>query len=66
MFNSPAPYSLFSVPKLFGVPGGILLSIGTLAMAHLKLKADRALANGGAWGGEMGFILLLFRWIINK
>ena len=58
--HMPAPYGALSLPKLLGVPGGILLSIGTLAMAQLKLKADRALASASVWGGEMGFILLLF------
>lgn len=58
--NMPAPYGLLSVPKLLGVPGGILLSIGTLAMIHLKLKSDRNLSDRRAWGGEVGFTLLLF------
>ncbi|MGI9521136.1 MAG: tricarballylate utilization 4Fe-4S protein TcuB [Hyphomicrobiaceae bacterium] len=56
----PAPYGLLSLPKLLGVPGGILLSLGTLAMAELKMRSDRNLADARAWGGEMGFILLLF------
>ncbi len=60
VFDMPAPYGLLSLPKLLGIPGGILLSIGTLAMAQLKLKADRELGNAAAWGGEMAFILLLF------
>jgi citrate/tricarballylate utilization protein len=55
-----APYGLMSLPKLLGVPGGVLLSIGTLAMIELKLKSDRNLADESAWGGEMAFILLLF------
>lgn len=29
-------------------------------MAALELKADRNLADARVWGGEMGFILLLF------
>ena len=59
-FGLEAPYGLFSFPKLLGVPGGLLLSFGTLAMAALKLKAGRELAARRIWGGEMGFILLLF------
>ncbi len=59
-FDMPAPYGLVSVPKLLGVPGGILLSIGTLAMIQLKLKGDRALSDSRVWGGEMGFVVLLF------
>lgn len=59
-FNSPAPYSWFSLPKLFGVSGGLLLCIGTLGLAYLKLKADKKLGASAVWGGEMGFVLLLF------
>ena len=59
-FNQPAPYSLFSLPKLFGLSGGILLSLGCLGLVWLKLKAERDLADASVWGGELGFILLLF------
>ncbi|MBV1789486.1 tricarballylate utilization 4Fe-4S protein TcuB [Marinobacterium sp. D7] len=55
-----APYGIFSLPKLLGIPGGVLLSIGTLGLASLKLKADRELADARVWGGEMAFVLLLF------
>ena len=47
-------------PKLLGVPGGILLCIGTLGLAWLKTKADRNLGAPAAWSGEMAFVLLLF------
>lgn len=60
VFGLEAPYGLFSLPKLLGIPGGLLLSIGTLTMAMLKLKADHELAAPSTFGGEMGFILLLF------
>ena len=59
-FNMPAPYPLWSLPKLLGVPGGILMVLGTVELARLKLKADRHLGASSAWGGEMGFVLLLF------
>jgi citrate/tricarballylate utilization protein len=59
VFDIPAPYSLVSLPKLLGVSGGILLSLGTLELARLKLKADRALTDTRVWGGEMGFVVLL-------
>ncbi len=59
-FGLEAPYGFFSPPKLLGVPGGILLSVGTLAMIQLKMKSDRELADSSVWGGEMAFILLLF------
>jgi citrate/tricarballylate utilization protein len=54
-----APYGLFSLPKLLGVPGGILLTLGGIGLAMLKLRADPELGAKGRWGGEMGFVLLL-------
>ena len=55
-----APYGFLSIPKLLGVPGGVLLTIGTAALAYLKLRADPELGAVRVWGGEMGFIALLF------
>lgn len=59
-FDLQAPYGFWSLPKLLGVPGGILMVVGTLLMASLKLNADRNLGASGAWGGEMAFVVLLF------
>jgi citrate/tricarballylate utilization protein len=55
----PAPYGLLSLPKLFGMPGGILLTVGGLGLAWLKTRAERDLAAPDYWGGEMAFVLLL-------
>lgn len=55
-----APYSWYSVPKLLGVPGGILLCLGSAGLAWLKIKADPNLGYQKIWAGEMAFILLLF------
>lgn len=60
LFDQPAPYPFWSLPKLLGVPGGILMVLGAGALAWLKLQADRQLGDASAWGGEMAFILLLF------
>ncbi|HSF64019.1 MAG TPA: tricarballylate utilization 4Fe-4S protein TcuB [Paracoccaceae bacterium] len=60
VFDMQAPYGLFSLPKLLGVPGGLLLCIGTGGLAWLKTKADPALGAARVMGGEMGFIALLF------
>jgi len=60
VFDMPAPYGPLSLPKLFGVPGGVLMVLGTAGMVWLKLKADPALGARRVWGGEMAFILLLF------
>ncbi|SNT30896.1 tricarballylate utilization 4Fe-4S protein TcuB [Tropicimonas sediminicola] len=58
-FGLHAPYGLFSLPKLLGVPGGVMLAAGTGWIAWLKLSADREVGDATAWGGEMGFVLLL-------
>ncbi|MCP4207918.1 MAG: tricarballylate utilization 4Fe-4S protein TcuB [Shimia sp.] len=59
VFEIPAPYPLFSLPKLFGISGGLLLTAGCLGMVTLKLKSDRALGDTKAWGGDIAFIALL-------
>lgn len=58
-FGLEAPYGLFSFPKLFGLPGGAMLTVGAGWLAALKLRADPALGATGRWGGEMAFTLLL-------
>ena len=60
LLQSPAPHPFWSAPKLLGVSGGLLLCIGTAGLAYLKLRADSNLGARAAWGGEMGFVLLLF------
>ncbi|MEL6478814.1 MAG: tricarballylate utilization 4Fe-4S protein TcuB [Pseudomonadota bacterium] len=59
-FGLEAPYDLLSLPKLFGVPGGLMLCAGTAGLAYLKTKADPELGAPAIWGGEMAFVLLLF------
>ena len=60
LFDMPAPYGILSLPKLFGLPGGVLMCMGTLWLADLKRRADPDLGDRSAAGGEMGFVLLLF------
>ncbi len=59
LFAMPAPYPFWSLPKLLGVSGGVLLTLGVVWMLALKLRAERDLGDERAWGGEMGFTLLL-------
>ncbi len=59
-FGLEVPYGPFSLPKLLGVPDGILLCLGCGGLAALKLRADRAHGVARIWGGEMAFVLLLF------
>jgi citrate/tricarballylate utilization protein len=54
-----APYVLLSLPKLLGIPGGILLVVGTAGLAWLKIKSEADLSAPALWGGEMAFVLLL-------
>lgn len=54
-----APYPLFSLPKLLGVTGGVLMVAGSAGLAWLKLRADATLGALRVWGGEMAFVLLL-------
>jgi citrate/tricarballylate utilization protein len=54
-----APYGLFSLPKLLGIPGGLLLVIGAAGLVVLKFNAEADLGAPALWGGEMAFILLL-------
>ena len=59
-FDMPAPYAWYSLPKLLGVPGGLLMVFGALGLMMIKRKADRHLGAQAVWGGEMAFVVLLF------
>lgn len=59
LLDMPAPYGLFSLPKLLGIPGGLLLTLGGLGMAVLKTRGEKDLGAPALWGGEMAFVLLL-------
>lgn len=59
VFDRPAPYGPFSVPKLLGIPGGVLLAAGCAWLLDLKRRADPALGARGARGGEIAFTALL-------
>ncbi|MBV7407421.1 tricarballylate utilization 4Fe-4S protein TcuB [Maritimibacter sp. DP1N21-5] len=59
IFDLPAPYGFWSLPKLLGVSGGLLLVVGCAEMIRLKLRADPDLGATGAFGGEVAFVGLL-------
>ena len=59
-FGQTAPYGPTSLPKLLGITGGVLLSIGAGGLAQLKHHGDRRLGDARVWNGEMAFVLLLF------
>lgn len=52
----PAPYAWYSLPKLLGVPGGVLLSVGCVALMWLKAKSEPKLGSSSRWGGDWAFI----------
>ncbi len=58
-FDLPAPYAWYTLPKLFGVSGGVALTVGCAGLAMLKLRADTELGAKNVWGAEMAFVLLL-------
>ena len=58
--NWPAPYPLFSLPKLFGLSGGAMMAIGCLGLIWLKTRGDRNLSDPRVFGGELAFLFLLF------
>ncbi|MBK0399581.1 tricarballylate utilization 4Fe-4S protein TcuB [Limibaculum sp. M0105] len=59
LLGMEAPYPFFSLPKLLGLAGGLLLVVGCAGLAWLKTKADPSLGDRRVWGGEMAFVLLL-------
>ena len=62
-FGLVAPYPLMSLPKLFGVTGGILLTLGTSKLIYLKTKANPLLEASSRRGSDYGFVTLL--WFVS-
>lgn len=58
-FDRPAPYGFWTPPKLLGVPGGILMVVGGLALILLARCADPDLGSPAHRGGEAVFRLLV-------
>jgi citrate/tricarballylate utilization protein len=59
LLDWPAPYPWYSLPKLLGVPGGILMVAGVVRLVQLKRRADPALGAVRLAAGEAGFTLLV-------
>lgn len=60
LFALVAPYDYTSLPVIFGTLGGVLMVIGTLGLAVIKLKADPAPIAKQLLGMDYSFIVLLF------
>ena len=57
--NWAAPYAWYTPPKLLGVPGGILLTLGCVDLMVLKARANPALGSVTRWGADWAFIAAL-------
>jgi citrate/tricarballylate utilization protein len=60
VFGWEAPYAFASLPKLFGITGGISLMIGTAGLLYLKLKRDPNTADVKQTGMDVAFIVQLW------
>ncbi len=60
VFHWDAPYPFWSLPVILGTAGGIGLLVGTGGLLWLKGQMDREPANPGAFGMDIGFLVLLF------
>jgi citrate/tricarballylate utilization protein len=58
-FGLHAPYDWLTLPKLFGIPGGIGLVIGPLGLLYAKLTRDRALMDPAKFGMDSAFLLMM-------
>lgn len=59
VFNAPAPYPLWSLPKLFGISGGILLTLGCGWLIALKRRSDPSLTDQTSETAAAAFTALL-------
>jgi citrate/tricarballylate utilization protein len=55
-----APYGLTTVPKLLGLPGGVLLAVGTAGLGWLRWRRHALHGVREQMGMDMGLVLLLF------
>ncbi|WP_298839467.1 tricarballylate utilization 4Fe-4S protein TcuB [uncultured Roseobacter sp.] len=59
VFAMHAPYGLISLPKLFGLPGGILLTLGCVWLLMLRRRAAHDLSDTRTHGSDVAFLALL-------
>jgi citrate/tricarballylate utilization protein len=60
IFDNPAPYAWYELPKLLGTVGGIGLIIGPIGLLRAKLKRDPDLLDTERFGMDTAFIAMLF------
>lgn len=54
----PAPYGIWTLPKIFGISGGVLLTIGSLGLWFMRSKADPELGSTSTTTGDQAFVML--------
>lgn len=59
IFDHHAPYAFWSLPKLLGMTGGLIMTLGCIGMVVLKLRSDRHVGDAQAWSGDIAFVGLL-------
>ena len=60
ILNVPAPYGYMSLPKLFGISGGISVMVGTAGQWWLHLRRNPLQQDASQRSMDRGFIGLLF------
>jgi citrate/tricarballylate utilization protein len=60
VFGWVAPYGWTSLPKLFGITGGVAMVIGTTGLWRLRLRRHPDHLEPSQHGMDLGFIALLF------
>jgi citrate/tricarballylate utilization protein len=58
-FGWPAPYGWLSLPKLFGIAGGIGLVVGSAGLTRAKFTRDRAMMDAGRFGMDIAFLAMM-------
>jgi citrate/tricarballylate utilization protein len=60
VFDHPAPYAWYELPKIFGTIGGIGLLIGPVGLLVAKYRRDRKVQDTRRFGMDTAFILMVF------
>lgn len=59
LLDWPAPYGLMTLPKLFGIPGGVGLVVGSLGLLAARTRRDPAMRDEGRRGMDVAFLAMM-------
>lgn len=59
LLDMAAPYAWYQLPKLFGVPGGVVLVIGTSGLLVSKRRRDTGMVDVEGRGMDTAFLAML-------